>query len=26
RFYLDGKTIEDEKTGATLHRLKVPSV
>jgi len=26
RFYLDGKTVEDEETGATLHRLKVPSV
>jgi len=26
RFYLDGKTVDDEETGATLHRLKVPSV
>jgi len=24
RFYFDGKTIQDEKTGATLHRLEVP--
>lgn len=26
RFYLDRETIEDEKTGATLHRLQVPEV
>jgi len=24
RFYFDGETIEDEKTGATLHLLEVP--
>jgi hypothetical protein len=26
RFYLSSETIEDEKTGATLHRLEVPEV
>lgn len=26
RFYFDDKTITDDKTGATLHRLEVPEV
>jgi len=26
RFYFDDKTIKDEETGATLHRLEVPNV